>query len=90
MRSEFNLIIVDGPALGQQGAAAIAAHADFVVLVVADDGAMTEIVSTAKAALSASRKARLGVVINKMEPRPVNPADRIDRVLPPQRSASFA
>ncbi len=90
VRSEFNLIVIDGPALGQQGVAAIAAHADFVVLVVADDGAMTEIVRTAKAALSESRKTRLGVVINKMETRPVNPADQIDRVLPPQRSASFA
>ena len=90
VRSEFNLIIIDGPALGQQGVAAIAAHADFVVLVVADDGAMSEIVRTAKAALSESRKARLGVVINKMETRPVNPAGPIDLVPPPQRSASLA
>jgi uncharacterized protein involved in exopolysaccharide biosynthesis/Mrp family chromosome partitioning ATPase len=88
--SEFNLIIIDGPALGHQGVAAIAAHADFIVLVVADDGAMTEVVRTAKAALSESRKTRLGVVINKIEPRPVNQADQTDRVLPPQRSASFA
>jgi signal recognition particle receptor subunit beta len=51
---------------------------------------MTEVVSAAKAALSASRKTRLGVVINKMEPRPVNPADQIDRVLPPQRNSSVA
>jgi len=84
------LIIIDGPALGHQGVAAIAAHADFIVLVVADDGAMTEVVRTAKAALSESRKTRLGVVINKIEPRPVNQADQTDRVLPPQRSASFA
>lgn len=89
VRSEFNLIIIDGPALGQD-VAAIAAHADFIVLVVADDGGMTEVVSAAKAALSASRKTRLGVVINKMEPRPVNPADQIDRVLPPQRNSSVA
>jgi Mrp family chromosome partitioning ATPase len=88
--SEFNLIIIDGPALGHQGVAAIAAHADFIVLVVADDGAMTEVVRTAKAALSESRKTRLGVVINKIEPRPANQADQTDRVLPPQRSASFA
>jgi uncharacterized protein involved in exopolysaccharide biosynthesis/Mrp family chromosome partitioning ATPase len=90
VRSEFNLIVIDGPALGQQDVASIAALADFTVLVVADDDAMTEVVRTAKAALSGSRTTRLGVVVNKAEPRPVNPADQIGRVLPPQRSASLA
>ncbi len=90
VRSEFNLIVIDGPALGQQDVASIAALADFTVLVVADDEAMTEVVRTAKAALSGSRTTRLGVVVNKAESRPVNPADQIGRVLPPQRSASLA
>ena len=53
VRSEFNLIVIDGSTLGQKDdLAAMAAQAEFTILVVADDGAMLQCVRAAKAALS--------------------------------------
>ena len=74
VRSEFDLIVIDAPTLGhQQDVAAISAHADFTILVAAD-GAASANVRSAKAALSGFGNARIGVVINKMNPRATNPA----------------
>ena len=75
VRSEFDLIVIDAPTLGQQqDAAAISAHADFTILVVADAAANSAIVRSAKTALSRFGNARIGLVINKMKSRATNPA----------------
>ena len=91
VRSEFDLIVIDAPALGPQSdAAAIAAHADFTILVVADGAANAGIVRSAKAALSRFGNTRLGLVINKMGPRMANPVDLTGRDRRPEKSAGFA
>jgi polysaccharide biosynthesis transport protein len=91
VRSEFDLIVIDAPALGPQSdAAAIAAHADFTILVVADGAANAGIVRSAKAALSRFGNTRLGLVINKMGPRMANPADLTGRDRRPEKSAGIA
>jgi uncharacterized protein involved in exopolysaccharide biosynthesis/Mrp family chromosome partitioning ATPase len=91
VRSEFDLIVIDAPALGPQGdAAAMAAHADFTILVVADGAANAGIVRSAKAALSRFGNTRLGLVINKMGPRMANPADLTGRNRRPEKSAGIA
>jgi uncharacterized protein involved in exopolysaccharide biosynthesis/Mrp family chromosome partitioning ATPase len=75
VRSEFDLIVIDAPTLGQQDdVAAISAHADFTVLVVAEATANSAIVRNAKTALSRFGNARIGVVINKRKSRATNPA----------------
>src|ERR1700736_3319567 len=52
VRSEFDLIIIDAPVLGpQDDTAAIAAYADYALLVVADGAANAETARRAKAAL---------------------------------------
>jgi uncharacterized protein involved in exopolysaccharide biosynthesis/Mrp family chromosome partitioning ATPase len=91
VRSEFDLIVIDAPALGPQSdAAAMAAHADFTILVVADGAANAGIVRSAKAALSRFGNTRLGLVINKMGPRMANPADLTGRNRRPEKSAGIA
>jgi uncharacterized protein involved in exopolysaccharide biosynthesis/Mrp family chromosome partitioning ATPase len=91
VRSEFDLIVIDAPALGPQSdAAAMAAHADFTILVVADGAANAGIVRSAKAALSRFGNTRLGLVINKMGPRIANPADLTGRNRRPEKSAGIA
>ena len=91
MRSEFNLIVIDGSTLGQKDdLAAMAAQAEFTILVVADDGAMLQSVRTAKAALSGLSKTRLGIVINKARASLANPVERLGQDRPPAKSASLA
>jgi hypothetical protein len=75
VRSEFDLIVIDAPALGQQqDVAAISAHADFTILVVGDGAANLASIRSAKAGLSRFGNARMGLVINKMNPSVANPA----------------
>jgi polysaccharide biosynthesis transport protein len=75
VRSEFDLIVIDAPALGQQqDVAAISAHADFTILVVGDGAANLASIRGAKAGLSRFGNARMGIVINKMNPSVTNPA----------------
>jgi Mrp family chromosome partitioning ATPase len=75
VRSEFDLIVIDAPTLGQQhDAAAISAYADFTILVVAEAAANSAIVRSAKTALSRFGNARIGAVINKMKSRATTPA----------------
>jgi uncharacterized protein involved in exopolysaccharide biosynthesis len=91
VRSDFNLIVIDGPALGlQDDVAAIAAHAEFTILVVADDGAMVQTVREAKAALSGLGKTRIGILINKVKPSRQNSADQPGQDRLPEKSASLA
>jgi uncharacterized protein involved in exopolysaccharide biosynthesis/Mrp family chromosome partitioning ATPase len=91
VRSEFDLIVIDGPVLGpQDDVAAIAAYADYAILVVADGAANAEIVRSAKAALSRFDNTRLGLVINKMGPRRANPAHPTGGEGHSERSASLA
>jgi Mrp family chromosome partitioning ATPase len=91
VRSEFDLIVIDAPALGPQSdAATIVAHADFTILVVADGAANAGIVRGAKAALSGFGNTKLGLVINKMGPRMANPADLTARDRRPEKSAGLA
>ena len=91
VRSEFDLIVIDAPVLGPQNeAAAIAAYADFVILVVADGAANAEIVRSAKAALSRFDNNRLGLVINKMGLRMAIPAHPTGRDGHSEKSASLA
>jgi uncharacterized protein involved in exopolysaccharide biosynthesis/Mrp family chromosome partitioning ATPase len=91
VRSEFDLIVIDAPALGPQGdAAAIAAHADFTILVVADGAANAGIIRSAKAALSGFGNTRLALVVNKTGPRMANPADLTARGKRAERSSSLA
>lgn len=85
------MIVIDAPALGKQvDAAAIAAHADFTVLVIADGAASAGIVRNAKVALSRLGNTRLGLVINKMDPGMANPAAPIGRDWHSEKSASLA
>jgi Mrp family chromosome partitioning ATPase len=91
VRSEFDLIVIDAPALGPQNdAAAIAAHADFTILVVADGAANAGIVRSAKAALSRFGNGKLGLVINRIEPRMASPAQLIGGDGVSARSSSLA
>jgi hypothetical protein len=91
VRSEFDLIIIDAPAVGPQSdAAAMAAHADFTILVVADGTANAGIVRSAKAALSGFGNTKLGLVVNRMGPWMANPADLTARDRRPERSSSLA
>ncbi len=91
VRSEFDLIVIDAPALGpQNNAAAMAACADFTILVVADGAANAGIVRSAKAALSRFGNTKLGIVINKMNPLQANPADLIGRDRRSERSSNLA
>jgi Mrp family chromosome partitioning ATPase len=78
VRSEFDLVVIDAPALQPAtDVAAISAHADFTIFVVADGAADAGLTQGAQAALSKSGT-RLGVVINKMPSPPANPADQTD------------
>lgn len=89
--SEFDLIVIDAPVRqGQDDISAIAARADFTIIVVPDGAANVEIVRRAKAALSGSGKTRLGVIVNKTDARPANSDDRIVRDWNSERSASLA
>ena len=77
VRSEFDLIVIDAPPLQPEAdVAAIAARADFTIIVIAEAGANAAILRNAKAALSRV-DARLGIVINKVNSPPANPPGQI-------------
>ncbi len=89
VRSEFDLIVIDAPALGQQrDVAAISAHADFTVVVVADGAANLASLRGAKAALSRFGNGQIGAVINKMNPAAAAAGPDQDRR--PEKRASLA
>jgi Mrp family chromosome partitioning ATPase len=91
VRSEFDLIVIDAPALGQQAdLAAIAAHADFTILVAMDNAAWAGIVRRAKAALGKLDDKQLGIVINRADPRSANPANHTGRDRYSDRTVSLA
>jgi uncharacterized protein involved in exopolysaccharide biosynthesis len=78
VRSEFDLIVIDAPALQPQtDVAAMAARADFAIVVVTEATANAGFLRSAEAALSRSG-ARLGIVINKVNALPASPADQIN------------
>jgi len=90
VRSEFDLIVIDAPALRPEtDVAAIAARADFTIIVVTEAAANAGFLRSAKAALSKSG-ARFGIVINKVNILPASPADRINPGRETARSSSLA
>jgi uncharacterized protein involved in exopolysaccharide biosynthesis len=65
IRSEFSLIVIDAPSLGEEpGVAALAAHADLVVLVAQEDAARSGAVHEALTSLANYGPAAIGVVLN--------------------------
>jgi polysaccharide biosynthesis transport protein len=90
VRSEFDLIVIDAPALQPQAdVAAIAARADFAVIVVAEAESNAGLLRSASAALSKSGP-RLGIVINKVNALPASPANPINSGREPARSSGLA
>lgn len=90
VRSEFDLIVIDAPMLQPQAdVAAIAARADFTIIVIAETGANATILRNAEAALS-KFDARLGIVINKANSLPANPYGQIYPGRETARSSSLA
>lgn len=72
IRSEFSLIVIDAPSLGEQpGVAALAAHADLVVVVAHEHTATSGAIQEAVASLSKYGPAAIGVVLNDLALRPV-------------------
>lgn len=72
IRSEFSLIVIDAPSLGEQpGVAALAAHADLVVLVAHEHTATSGAIQEAIASLSKYGPAAIGVVLNDLAMRPI-------------------
>ncbi|HEY0850727.1 MAG TPA: exopolysaccharide transport family protein [Bradyrhizobium sp.] len=72
IRSEFSLIVIDAPSLGEQpGVAALAAHADLVVVVAHEHMATSGAIQEAIASLSKYGPAAIGVVLNDLALRPV-------------------
>jgi Mrp family chromosome partitioning ATPase len=68
VRTEFNLIVIDAPALTQQAeVAAMLAHADFTILVARDGATNPGAINKAKAALSTFGNSLIGIVINKTD-----------------------
>jgi uncharacterized protein involved in exopolysaccharide biosynthesis/Mrp family chromosome partitioning ATPase len=69
VRSEFDLIVIDAPSLAEQAdVAAISALADYTLLV-ARDGAYTETIDKAMAALARFGNPLTGVVVTHSDPR---------------------
>jgi uncharacterized protein involved in exopolysaccharide biosynthesis len=64
IRSEFSLIVIDAPSLDEPGVAALAAHADLVVLVAHEHAAGSGAIHEAIASLSKYGPAAIGVVLN--------------------------
>jgi uncharacterized protein involved in exopolysaccharide biosynthesis/Mrp family chromosome partitioning ATPase len=70
VRTEFNLIVIDAPALTEQSeVAAMLAHADFTILVARDGATNPGAINKAKAALSTFGNSLIGIVINKPDDR---------------------
>jgi Mrp family chromosome partitioning ATPase len=90
VRSEFDLVVIDAPALQPENdVAAISAHADFTIFVVADGAADAGLTQSTQAALSRSG-ARLGLVINKMHSAPASSVDQTDLSWPGAKSSRLA
>jgi uncharacterized protein involved in exopolysaccharide biosynthesis len=74
IRSEFDLIVVDAPSVtAQPDVAAVAAHADLVILVVRDGTADPAAIHEATAALSKFSAAPTGIVVNHAPARSTSP-----------------
>jgi len=72
IRADFSLIVIDTPSLAEQpGVAALAAHADLVVLVAHEQAARSGRIHDAIASLSKAGPAAIGVVLNDVAVRPV-------------------
>ena len=68
VRTEFDLIVIDAPALTEQSdVAALLAHADFTILVARDGATNPGAIDRAKAALSGFGNSLIGIVINKAD-----------------------
>jgi Mrp family chromosome partitioning ATPase len=68
VRTEFNLIVIDAPALTEQAeVAAMLAHADFTILVARDGATNPGAINKAKAALSTFGNSLIGIVINRTD-----------------------
>jgi uncharacterized protein involved in exopolysaccharide biosynthesis/Mrp family chromosome partitioning ATPase len=68
VRAEFDLIVIDAPALTEQSdVAALLAHADFTILVARDGATNPGAIDRARAALSGFGNSLIGIVINKTD-----------------------
>jgi uncharacterized protein involved in exopolysaccharide biosynthesis len=68
VRTEFDLIVIDAPALTEQAdVAALLAHADFTILVARDGATNPGAIDRARAALSGFGNSLIGIVINKAD-----------------------
>jgi hypothetical protein len=68
VRTEFDLIVIDAPALTEQSdVAALLAHADFTILVARDGATNPGAIDRARAALSGFGNSLIGIVINKTD-----------------------
>jgi uncharacterized protein involved in exopolysaccharide biosynthesis len=68
VRTEFNLIVIDAPALTEQAeVAAMLAHADFTILVARDGATNPGAINKARAALSTFGNSLIGIVINRTD-----------------------
>jgi Mrp family chromosome partitioning ATPase len=68
VRTEFDLIVIDAPALTEQSdVAALLAHADFTILVARDGATNPGAIDRARAALSGFGNSLIGIVINKAD-----------------------
>ncbi len=74
IRSEFDLIVIDAPSLAEQPeVASLSAHADLVILVVPDEATDQTAIRKAKASLSKSGAAAIGIVVNQTGSHTVSP-----------------
>jgi Mrp family chromosome partitioning ATPase len=71
IRAEFSLIAIDAPSLNEQpDVAALAVHADLVVVVAPASEAKSDAIRAAVAALSKPGPAAVGIVLNEAAGRP--------------------
>lgn len=77
IRRDFDLIVIDAPALPQPGVALLAAQADVVILVARDGTTDRSAIENAGALLSKSGPAALGLVINQAGPSKTLPAQSL-------------
>jgi uncharacterized protein involved in exopolysaccharide biosynthesis/Mrp family chromosome partitioning ATPase len=83
VRTEFDLIVIDGPALTEQSEVAILSpHADFTILVVRDGAADSGVVNRAKAVLARFGNTVTGIVVNTIDPKAASSTARDRRRLP--------
>ena len=81
IRAEFDLIVIDARSLAEQPeVASLSAHADLVILVVRDGATDSTAIRGARAALSKSGAAAIGIVVNQVGAR-VAPSQRPTEVL---------